>query len=227
MVESFDQPSIKNTIDISDTITSPTASATIIKPITNLKHKSIDLNAIQILTMNHFEASQSEISRPVKLKTKFKSGFMSIIDKQIIEQQIIQEQLKRLNELNKDNDEIICLTNLFEENVLNEFAIELNKEDKIEKIESELNMMEMVDQIWKQEQTNIAMTASVFHETKPHRVSLVELNASIEIDKNLLNKYVNESSNSKVCSSVPIHKGSQDQLLFIQTLINKARKNHF
>ena len=111
------------------------------------------------------------------------------------------------------------MKSLFEENVLNEFAIELKKEDKIE---IELNMMEMVDQIWKQEQTNIAMTTSVFHETKPHRVSLVELNASIEIDKNVLNKYVNENSNSKVCSSV--HKGSQDQLLFIQTLINKARK---
>jgi hypothetical protein len=69
--------------------------------------------------MNHFEASQSEISRPVKLKTKFKSGFLSIIDKQIIEQQIIKEQLKRLNEPNKDNDELTGLTNLFEENVFN------------------------------------------------------------------------------------------------------------
>ena len=100
MVESF-KPSIKTTIDISDTITSTiktsTASATLIKPKKNLKPKSIDLNAIQILTMNHFEASQSEIRRPVKLKTKFKSGFLSIIDKQIIEQQIVKEQLKRLN----------------------------------------------------------------------------------------------------------------------------------
>ena len=92
-------------------------------------------------------------------------------------------------------------------------------------MEMELNMMEMVEQIWKQEQTNIAMTTSVFHETKPHRVSLVELNAYIETDKNVLNKYVNESSNSKVCSSVPIHKGLQDQLLFINETLNYQLEN--
>ena len=50
MVESF-KPSIKTTIDISDTITStiktPTASATIIKPITNLKHKLISIGRIE------------------------------------------------------------------------------------------------------------------------------------------------------------------------------------
>ena len=102
------------------------------------------------------------------------------------------------------------MTKLFEENVLNEFNIESNEEDTIE-----LNMIEMVDQIRKQEQTNIAMTTSVFHETKPHQVSLVEVNAAFEIDKNVLTKYVNEKSNGKVCSSVPMNKESQDQLLCI------------
>jgi hypothetical protein len=70
------------------------------------------------------------------------------------------------------------LTKLFEENVLNEFNIESNEEDTIE-----LNMIEMVDQIRKQEQTNKAMTTSVFHETKPYQVSLVELNAAFERDE--------------------------------------------
>jgi len=168
MAESF-TPSIASTTDISTTFTiEPTL--TITKPTTTI-HEPINLNAIQILTMNHFEANQSEIRRPVKPKIRFKSSFLSIIDKQIIQQQIIKEQLKRLNKPNENNDEITCLTNLFEENVLNEFNIESNEEDKIE-----LNMIEMVNQIWKQEQTNIVMTTSVFHETKPHQVSLVEIN---------------------------------------------------
>jgi hypothetical protein len=57
-----------------------------------------------MLTMNHIGARQSEIGRPVKLKTKFRTGSLSDMDKQIIEQQIIKEQFKGLNEPNKDND---------------------------------------------------------------------------------------------------------------------------
>ncbi len=170
-------------------------------------------------TSNTISSISQPPSTPVKLKTKFRTGSLSDMDKQIIKQQIIKKQLKRSNEPNKDNDELTGLTNLFEENVFNKGEIEFNADDQIE-----FNQIEKVDQIWKQEQTNVAITTSVFHATKPQQIALGEVNAALEIDKDLLTKYVDKKCNSKVCSSVPINQKSQDQLLFIQTLINKARK---
>jgi hypothetical protein len=60
-------------------------------------------------TSNTISSISQPPSTPVKLKTKFRTGSLSDMDKQIIKQQIIKKQLKRSNEPNKDNDELTGL----------------------------------------------------------------------------------------------------------------------
>jgi hypothetical protein len=159
------------------------------------------LNDIQVLTMKHFEIEQPNLV----LSERFKSDFLSFRDRQKVQQAIVKRQVERI--INPENDEVPFLANIYNEIETNCELSEKVNSDEV----AELDLLDNVSQVLKQQQIESAITASTFQGFKDDLIGSTfehEIIDIIEANHNVLQKYHNNSK-GKICSSIPVNSKNQ------------------